>query len=133
MHGMRTAIVSLCLVMPMGPLRADTADPLAFRVPTQTGQQVSMKGYLYFDFENKNLYRTSRWEDARDADCVPIDMWAKDKQVLKAARRLNHAYVLVRGKTMDFRVAPPGQEVVDLEHCGNIGLMLESIEPARKN
>jgi hypothetical protein len=133
MHKTGAAIAAASLFLLARPLlAADAGDPLAFRVPTEAGQDVSMKGYLFFDFENKNLYATPRWEDA-GAACVPLDFLAKNTRLSEKVKQLNHSYVLVRGRIVDFSVAPPGQEIVDLEHCRDIGLMLESIEPAPKN
>jgi hypothetical protein len=129
---MRRALIAIAVVvlLPAKPLEAaDAGDPLAFKIPTVTGQDVRMKGYLFYDFENKNLYSTPRWEDAGD-NCVPA---AISDKLLKKAEKLNHSYVLVRGRTEDFFAAAPGKEVVSLDFCRHIGLVVESLAPAGKN
>tara|TARA_R110002049_G_scaffold305960_1_gene503647 strand:+ start:502 stop:903 length:402 start_codon:yes stop_codon:yes gene_type:complete len=96
-------------------------------LPEITGETVSIRGYLSYDFEDKNLYASER--HARDYDqdhCISIGV-AND--AIPDLEGSNDQWVTVSGTlTDDF--CPP--DTICMASCSQVGIFVEALQSARE-
>ena len=93
----------------------DDASPLV-------GTTVAVRGYLVWEFENKNLYPNKTLMDTRH--CLPLLVHRDRKDLLAKVEAANGKIVVVRGKVA--AAAPPG--MVSVGTCKQIGLEVDSLD-----
>jgi len=92
------------------------------------GQKVTIKGYLRYEFENRNLFPVSnRGGEGRQQYCLPVLIERENQNLLAQANHLNGEIVTVTGIIVD--PTPPGS--MPLGMCKPIGLAPDSIKSAK--
>jgi hypothetical protein len=110
-------------------IAAAPATQKAFETPDAfVGQEVELRGYLLYRFENKNLYPNSSWHDeSMKKRCIPIGVDVSRKELPARAQSLDGTYVVVRGKVLQL----VGENQLNASFCKDVGILLENIEPAK--
>jgi hypothetical protein len=99
------------------------ADPSAFEDASPLkGTTVAVRGYLVWEFENKNLYPSKAAMDTRH--CLPLLVHRDRKDLLAKLEAASGKFVVVRGKVA--AAAPPG--MMSVGACKQIGLEVDSLD-----
>lgn len=110
--------------------RSNTAESMRLFVNARPylGKKITIKGYLRYEFENRNLFPLSdSGGDGRRQYCLPILIERGNKALLAQASQLNGKIVTITGTIVD--PTPPGLSPLGV--CKAIGFAPDSIEATK--
>lgn len=89
------------------------------------GQNIVIRGYLKFGFENRNLFPTKNWErDWDKGQCVPIGIGVSEPDKSSLAKELENRYVEISG-TIEKLIA---DDEINVSFCKEVGLRVHQLQ-----